>query len=493
MPASAGATSDTRATTADCGLPGQPGDQRRPAVRAGYRGQQHREAGSHLDGVHHVLGAQLGQRRVQVVDRAVHRAAGGADQLRAPVAARCATPSTCASSVSPYRPRSRRPRSGAEPAQPGRHRRAERVADPPVAGQPRGQQLVAEDQHRGARARGARSAGRTRRTRPARERPASTGGTRGQQLLAAPGLLAGLPPLRQRHAGCRRPDRHRSGWSPRCAGCMRRAVRYHGAGGDLHAGAVLGQRGGRRRRRAPGRRSRHGSGAAHRPTVHTGRRERGQVGTGGDAARRASRPRRPPAVPRRGRPRARRRRRTPRPGPSPGQGGGPADARHRKNGRSLSQPSRRRLRSRLRQRSVDGRRRASWSTAWASIGPSTASPSRAPPVEPGRLTTRVRPGHAGQATGQDARWVPGRGCARAAPRRSPAPRSRAPAGSPPGCGRSASCRSRRWSARRRYPSATAARSARSDRLPVRYHDRIVAPRSRVPAARATSSGPLVSG
>src|SRR5215472_1594736 len=32
-----------------------------------------------------------------------------------------------------------------------------------------------------------------------------------------------------------------------------------------------------------------------------------------------------------------------------------------------------------------------WSTAWARIGPSTAIPSRTPPVEPGRLTTRTIP------------------------------------------------------------------------------------------------------
>src|SRR5262249_55713255 len=32
-----------------------------------------------------------------------------------------------------------------------------------------------------------------------------------------------------------------------------------------------------------------------------------------------------------------------------------------------------------------------WSTAWTSRGSSTARPSRTPPVEPGRLTIRVRP------------------------------------------------------------------------------------------------------
>ena len=79
-PCSSGTTSDISATIADCGLPGSPATNfGRPSGRE--LGHQHREAGPDRDRVRHVPRAQLGQRGVQVVDRAVHGAAGGADQV----------------------------------------------------------------------------------------------------------------------------------------------------------------------------------------------------------------------------------------------------------------------------------------------------------------------------------------------------------------------------------------------------------------------------
>ena len=181
----------------------QPGQEPRPAVRAGHPGQQHREAGPDGDGVDHVLGAELGQRRVQVVDRAVHGAAGGADQVGrrpAPRGSRrrarrgCPAPGRPTASGSTVAPQ-RRSHAG--------HLRAERVADPAGAGRARGEQLVAEDQQRRARlpAHGQRvvSAGRgepdhgrvDRACRPAaapRRLCASSPGTRHSGVLA--GLAA---------------------------------------------------------------------------------------------------------------------------------------------------------------------------------------------------------------------------------------------------------------------------------------------------------------
>ena len=59
------------------------------------------------------------------------------------------TASMCASSVSSTGPRGSKPATGsrAEPAQPARQLRAERVPDPALAGRSGGQQLVAEDDH----------------------------------------------------------------------------------------------------------------------------------------------------------------------------------------------------------------------------------------------------------------------------------------------------------------------------------------------------------
>ena len=102
---------------------------------------------------------------------------------------------------------------------------------------------------------------------------------------------------------------------------------------------------------------------------------------------------------------------------------------------------------------------------------STARPSFTPPVDPGRLTTSVAPGHPGQATrqrrGRDALADRRR---RGSPRRCPGPRGRAPAGSSRASGRSASSpvppvvtttsRRRRSTARRQRLRAPAHRRAR---------------------------------
>ena len=144
-------------------------------------------------------------------------------------------------------------------------------------------------------------------------------------------------------------------------------------------------------------------------------------------------------------------------------------------GPGRSQPSRQRRRTSVAGQSslISGRPRRSARRACASTGSSTASPSLTPPVEPGRLTTRVRPATPASPRDSTAVGTPVRDAVR--PDRlgdARAPRGRAAARVTSGV-RSVGVRPvppvvSTTSA----PPATAARSAASDRLAVGHDDRV---------------------
>lgn len=114
---------------ADCGLPRQPGHERAAAGQACQGSEQHRRARPDLDGIDQVAGAEFAQGAAQLVDGAAHGAAGGEDDVCAgglSLAERRQAGVRGIASGADYRRSGHR---GAEPVQPGRHLRAERIPD----------------------------------------------------------------------------------------------------------------------------------------------------------------------------------------------------------------------------------------------------------------------------------------------------------------------------------------------------------------------------
>jgi hypothetical protein len=129
---------------------------------------------------------------VQVVDRTVHRAARGADD----VGDRQRLPDRADVRLEGVLDRipGRLLHDRAEAPQPARHLRAERVADLAGARRPGGQQLVAEHQHGRPRRRPYAQGLVAARRGHAEDRGVDRGAG-GQQLLARVRLFPGQPPL----------------------------------------------------------------------------------------------------------------------------------------------------------------------------------------------------------------------------------------------------------------------------------------------------------
>nr|BFF22547.1 hypothetical protein GCM10025732_05120 [Glycomyces mayteni] len=244
---------------------GEPGDELAvPGAR-----QEHREPWADGDGVEHVLGADLGERGVQVVDGADHGPAGGADDVGA---------GEGLAQGGDVRFEGVLDRThavldvGAD--EEVRDHRPEGVADAAFAGDAAGEQLVAEDDDAGARApvRGQRQVARGGGQADHRRRD---GRARGHELLALPRLLTGLAPFA------------RGGAFDVAVGdgAVLQADEAVGALGDLRAGRDLhGRTGSERIGDLPGEdlaadAPRRGPGDG--PAVDRGGRERGQVGDRG--------------------------------------------------------------------------------------------------------------------------------------------------------------------------------------------------------------------
>ena len=144
-------------------------------------------------------------------------------------------------------------------------------------------------------------------------------------------------------------------------------------------------------------------------------------------------------------------------------------------------------------RPVSGRSRRPARPRGGRRGSRTARPSFTPPREPGRLTTRQSPAIPARPRDSIAVGTPlADAVRRGSPRRCRAPRGRAAARSPPGCGRSGVSPVPPVVSTSRAPAATAARDRLAHRVAVGHDDGVAAPRSPARAAQPTISGPVSS-